>query len=698
MNKIICLLIGAAISLNSTAQGTIDRSKAPKPGPAPVITFKDPVTFTLPNGMTVLVVENHKLPKVSATLNIDMGPVLEGNKAGVMQLMGQMLGEGTTNMPKAKFDESIDLIGADLGLYSSGGSVSALTRYFNQAFMLMADGLKSPAFPQESFDKLKTQTITGLKAGEKSAATISGRVKSALAFGKTTAMGEFETEETIKGLTLNDVKEAYKNHITPSRSYLTFVGDITPAAAKELATKAFGNWKGKKLSLPAIPNAENVKGTEINFVDLPTAVQGEISVSNLVNNPMHSTDYHALLIANQILGGGSESKLFMNLREKHGFTYGSYSNIGAGRFQTQFSSSAQVRSEKADSAIVEMITEIDNMRQGKITPEELDIAKAKYNGSFALGMEDPAKAATYASNILINNLPKDFYRNFLQKINTLTVGDIQRASKKYFDKDNSRIVIVGNGTKILPNLARLGYPIKKYDKYANPVVDKPKDISIKESEKNTEAISAFSVIDGYLKAIGGKEEAQKVNSVKMSINMEMMGRKIDGTDIKLAPNKHYTEMKMGEMKLFQSLFDGTKGYQAQMGQKKEMDEKEIKEAQDDKAVIPQLFYITNDYKTSYLGTGKIGEEDAYKLKITKPSGKVTVEYYSTKTGLLLREESTSSQGGQETPVTVDFSNYKKAGNVMFPHTIAQSAGEQEMIMNVTEIKVNEGVTEADFKQ
>jgi predicted Zn-dependent peptidase len=689
-------MIGTALAINVSAQ--IDRSKPPKPGAAPVITIKDPVIFNLPNGMTVLVVENHKLPKVTASLTIDRGPVLEGKKAGVMDLMGQMLSEGTTKTPKAKFDESIDLLGADVGLNSGGGFTSALTRYFDKAFMLMAEAIQQPAFPQESFDKLRTQAITGLKSGERSAATISGRVVSALSYGKNTAMGEFETEESIKGLSLDDIKEAYKNYISPSRSYLTFVGDITPETAKALAIKAFGNWKGKKLTLPAIPNAPNVQGTEINFIDLPSAVQGEIKVTNLVNNPMSNPDYHTLLVANQILGGGSESKLFMNLREKHGFTYGSYSNIGSGRFQSQFSSSAQVRSEKADSAIAEMITEIDNMRNGKITDEELAIAKAKYNGKFALDMEDPAKTAQYASNILINNLPKDYYRTFLQKINNVTVGDIQRASKKYFDKDNSRIVIVGNGSKILPNLTRLGYPIKKYDKYANPVEEKEKDANLKELEKNTEAVSAFSIVEGYLKAIGGKEEAKKVNTIKNTMSMEMMGRKIDGLDIRMAPNKHYTEMKMGEMKVFQALFDGTKGFEAQMGQKREMDEQSIKEAQDDKALIPQLYYITNDYKTLYLGIDKIGDESAYKLKITKPSGKVSVEYYSTKTGLLLREESTKTEGGAEETTIVDYSNYKKAGNLLFPHTITQSAGGQELVFNVTEVKVNEGVTEADFKQ
>jgi hypothetical protein len=179
--------------------------------------------------------------------------------------------------------------------------------------------------------------------------------------------------------------------------------------------------------------------------------------------------------------------------------------------------------------------------------------------------------------------------------------------------------------------------------------------------------------------------------------MEMMGQQIAGTDIRLAPNKQATEMKMGTMTVYKKVFDGTKGYQGQMGQKKDFDEKEIKEALDERGVIPQLFYIGADFTASYLGTGKVGTEDAYKLKITKPSGKTSVEYYSMKTSLLLREESTATTPAGEVSVTTDFSNYKKVGNVLFPFTITQVAGEQEIVMNVTDIKVNEGVSEEDFK-
>lgn len=696
MKKIIVISISLLCMQLSFAQKKIDRSQPPPAGPAPKIELKDPVIFSMSNGMTVLVVEDYKLQKVRASLNIDAGPIKEGSKAGALDLMGQMMGEGTKTMTKENFDAAVDIIGADVSLYASGGSASALTRYFPKAFMLMADGLKNPAMPQEAFEKLQTQTITGLKTIEKNAPAIASRVVSALSYGKETAMGEFVTEESIKGLTLDDIKAAYQNYITPSRSYLTFVGDITVAQAKDLAQKAFGNWTGKKLTLPSIPDVQNPK-TEIDFVDIPTAVQGELSVSNLVTNPMNNSDYHALLLANYVLGGGADSKLFMNLRENKGFTYGSYSEVGSGRFQSLFKAGAAVRTDKVDSAIAEMVHEILNMRDGKITEEELKIAKAKYNGNFALGLEDPARAATFATDILINDLPKDFYKNYLQKINNVTIEDIKRVSKNYFNEGNSRIVIVGNGSKILPNLTRLGYPIKKYDKYANLIVDEPKDTKANESEKTTDKISPYSIVEDYLKAIGGKEEVKKVKSMTANISLEMMGRSFTGEEKRLTPNKSFTELKMGDMTIMKVVFDGDKGFQQQGPNKKDMTLEEIKEALDEKGVIPQLYYISSDYATEYLGSGKVDDETTYRLKVVMPSGKVSVQEYSARTGLLLKEETTSKQAGTEVPVTIEYKVYKKAGNLLIPTQISRNVGGQEFTINYSDVKINAPLSQDDFK-
>lgn len=698
MKKIIIAIISLLFVQLSFGQDKLDRSKLPVAGPAPKITIKEPVIFDLPNGLKVLVVENHKLPKVRANLNIDWGLVYEGEKAGVMDLMGQMLGEGTKTMPKAAFDEATDIIGADVFLSSSGGAASALTRYFEKAFTLMGDALKSPAFPQESFDKLKTQTITGLKSQEKSASAVATRVTNALHYGKKTAQGEFTTEESVKALSLDDVKEAYSNYITPSRAYLTFVGDITPAEAKALATKVFGNWTGRKLTLPKPGDVANPDKTEIDFVDLPTAVQGELSMGNLIKNPMSGKDYFPLLLANQILGGGADSKLFMNLREKHGFTYGSYSSTGSSRFQSLFKASAAVRTDKVDSAINEMVKEIINMRDGNITQEELDIAKAKFNGSYALRMEDPSITATYASNILINNLPKDFYSTYLQQINNVTINDIKRVAKNYFNETNSRIVIVGNAEKIIPNLMRLGYPIKKYDRNADPVVEETKDAKADESAKTTDGVSGFSIVEDYLKAVGGKAEIEKVKTVKATISLEMMGRAFSGVYLRSDPSKSLTEIKMGAMPIMKMMFNGSTGYMMQgPGGNTDLTENEINEQKDEKSIVPQLYYNTAAYKTEYLGKGKVSGEETYRLKVVMPSGRTSVQQFSIKSGLLLQEETTSYSGDMELPMTIEYKDYKKTGNLMLAMQITRNVSGQEFTFQFSDFKFNEGVADTDFK-
>ncbi len=692
MKKILIAAMGTLLFISSMSQTKIDRTKRPKAGPAPVISIADPVIYKLKNGITVLVVENHKLPKVSALYSIDAGPRSEGNKAGVMTIMGQMLGEGNAKLNKAQFDEAVDQIGADVSLFSSGGSAAALTRYFDKAFMLMTEALRTPSFPQESFDKIKSQALTGLKAQEKSAKAISANVVGALSYGLDHPFGEFETEATINAITMDDVKKAYTKYITPSRGYLTFVGDIKPEQAIILAEKALGDWKGFSLVLPQLKTVNNLAKTEIDLIDVPNAVQSEITVTNLVNLPMKNPDYFPVLLANHILGGGGEARLYMNLREKHGFTYGSYSSISAGRYQTSFAAETSVRNEKTDSSIAEILKEINRIRTQKISAEELKNSKALYNGIFALRMEDPARTASFASNILINNLPKDFYRTYLQKINAVTIDEVQRVAQKYFGYNNARIVVVGKAETTEPGLAKLGYEIKKYDRYAKPVSAK---------QISNVKVNASEVIGKYITAIGGEVELKKLKSLSIMGEMSIQGMKLNLTQKKMEPNMELMEMAMGANTVVHVVFDGKTGYQSQMGQKKEMSTEEIAEKKDTKGIIPQLFYNDGSYKLEVAGMDKVAGKDAYKIKVTGPSGKTSTEYYDVETGYLVKQENSSKQDGQEVTQTIEYSNYKKTGNFLYPYTHAFSvqtpAGNQDFTMEVKEIKINEAVTAADFK-
>lgn len=467
MKKLIILCLAVLFANQLQAQLKVDRTQVPNSGPPPLLIIKKPVSYKLANGLTVLVIEDHRLPKVSTQFLTNTGPVDEGDKAGLMAVTASMLNEGTVSISKAGFDETIDLTGSTLKFNSTGADVSAMTRYFTQALNLMAKALTEPAFDQKALEKIKTQQLTVLQSQSKSTTFFADRAVNALAFGKDHPKGKSATAKTIQSITLPDVKNAYNNYITPSGSYLTIIGDITPATAYKLAQQYFGNWKGVAASKPRVDRAANPAATQIDVISLTNSVQSEISVISLMDLRLNSPDFFPLLLANRILGGGAESRLFVNLRDKHAFAYQQNSTIEAGLFQGLFRASTLVRSAKTDSAVTIMLDEIKRIQTERVSEKDLSSAKVLYFGLFALGMEDNARQSTFATTVLINNLPGDFYEKYLQKINAVTADDIMRVANKYFA--NTRVVITGDHRQFINGLNKIGYPVKVFDTEGNPL-------------------------------------------------------------------------------------------------------------------------------------------------------------------------------------------------------------------------------------
>ena len=406
-NRLIALAVLVLSSVGVQAQ--IDRSQMPEAGPAPKINLEKPESFTLKNGVKVLVVENHKLPRVSMTLTMDNPPILEGKKAGVAGLMGSMLGEGTTEIPKDKFNEEIDYLGANISFFSQGASASTLSKYFPRIMELMSKGALNPNFTAEEFAAEKARAIENLKAGEKSVSGNASRLSRALTYGVNHPYGEFTTIESLEALTLQDVKDFYSKNFTPKNAYLVVVGDVQTKEVKKLAEKYLANWKGGDLAPFNFPMPKNVAQTQVNFIDFPNAVQSEVSVTNVIDLKMGDADYFPVLIANKILGGGGEARLFLNLREDKGYTYGAYSSTGSDKYVARFVASASVRNPVTDSAVVAFLDELHRIRDEKVSAEELENAKAKYTGDFVMALERPSTIAQYALSIETNDLPENFY-------------------------------------------------------------------------------------------------------------------------------------------------------------------------------------------------------------------------------------------------------------------------------------------------
>lgn len=681
MKKQLTYIAAAFFFTGMVSAQKIDLNAMPKPGPTPAINIAKPKTFQLSNGLTVMVVENNKLPRVNVSLSMDRPPYNEGSVTGVSQIMAEQFENGTTNISKDDFNKKVDYLGASLNFYSGGASANSLSKYFPEVLGLMADAIINPKFSAEEIQNSKERVIEGLKSDEKNASSIAQRVSKALMYGKNTSRGEFETVESINKIQLADVQNTYKKYYAPDNAYLVVVGDVKFDQVKPLIEKSFSSWKKANTPIAPLEPASNVAKTEINVVDVPSAVQSVVSLNNLTNLKMKDANYFPATIANYILGGGGEARLFMNLREKNGFTYGAYSRMIASKYSPEFSASASVRNEVTDKAVKEFMNELNAI--STVKPEELANAKAKLKGSFIMSLEQPATIARFALNQKMQNLPADFYINYLKSIDKVTAADVANAVKATILPNQSRIFIAGKASDISEGLEKLGYPVKYFDKDANPVA-KP---TVQKVDAN---VTVASVVDKYINAIGGKANLAKITSYTINASMSMQGQNIDFKIVKAQGGKELTTVTAMGQVVQKQVFDGKTGYSMQMGQKVDITPEEIAEKQKNTELFEELgFAKSPDYKLS--GIEKIGGEDSYAIK-----GGNTTYYYSVATGLKTGETKKIKAKGQEMTIPTTFSNYKEVSGVKMPYTISVSQMGMDMTMTVKSYEINTA-TDADFK-
>ena len=330
-----------------------------------------------------------------------------------------------------------------------------------------------------------------------------------------------------------------------------------------------------------------------------------------------------------------------------------------------------------------MMKEINTIRYDKITAAELKQAKAEYVGSFVINVQKPATVARYALNRELYNLPDDFYENYLANINAVTIDDVQNAAIKYFTSNKARIVITGKGIDVLKNLEKTDYIIKYFDDKGNATVKPPMTMPI------PEGMTAANVVDSYVKAIGGKDKVMAVKTTLMVANATIQGMPLVMTSKSSAPNKTSQEIAVAGNVMQKSVFDGEKGYQEARGQKMDMKPAQLEEAKSN--VVP---FSDMAYKEGTLDRIEpIDGENYFVIKYNDSE-----VFYDMKTGLKAKEVKTAKgPDGKEVKVPTTFSNYKAVNGVLFPHTIGVKSGPMDLKFEVQEVKVNEGVTDADFK-
>lgn len=682
------LILMLLFSLSIFAQ--VDRSEMPEPGPAPEIQLGETESFTLDNGLKVFVVKNDKLPVVSFSLVIDRDPILEGEDAGYISIAGDLLRTGTTTKSKADIDEAVDFIGATLNTSASRVYASSLRKHTDELLQLMSDIVLNANFKQEELDKIKKQTLSGLKAQKDDPNSIAANVRNALDYGLDHPYGEQITEETVENITLNMCNDYYSTYFSPSISYMAIVGNIDTDDAKELITKYFSDWKPKevpehKYGTPSAPLVDKVA-----LVDRQQSVQSVIHVTYPINLMIGSPDVIKASVANMILGGYFSSKLNSNLREDKGYTYGARSSVDSDELVGRFDASTQVRNEVTDSSITEILTEMTKMSKGQFTDKELESAKNYLTGIFARSLEDPQTIARFALNIERYNLPKDYYQNYLKNLNAVSREDVIAISKKYFNPDEAYILVVGKGEEVADGLKKfsLSGKISYYDIYGNEYDPDAKKVGAD--------VTVQSIIDKYVEAQGSKEKLENVKDVQTTLKGKVQGMDITLTISRKAPNLLFQELDAGVFKQT-TIFDGEKGKQIANGQETMIEGDQLENLKLQSVLNLYLNFDKYNVEPKLVGIKDVNGKDAYEIELTLPSGKKWYHYYDVETGLKVREVSTVDSPQGSFTQTIDMSDYKEVDGLKFPYKFSQQLGPQSIEMEVTDIKVNQGLSDAIFK-
>lgn len=459
-NIILTSLLTAGICMSAFTQD-IDRTVRPKGAGTPRVDLPDIQKATLKNGLRVWLVEDHELPLVAFNLVLQNGTDTDPvTQPGLASMTADVLDEGTKSRSALQIAEELDFIGANLGVnaFTDGSSVTlnCLTKHLDKALAVYADILVNPTFPEKEFERLKQQRLTGLLQQKDRPTTIASLAFNKVLYGDNHPYGMNSTgsERSLKEMKREDLVKFYETYYRPNNATLIVVGDVKLKDIKGKLETLLASWKPADLPKLSLPPAPTIASRKLFLIDKPGAPQSEVRIGYPAV-ARTTPDFFAIQLMNRVLGGQFASRLNMNLREKHGFTYGARSGFTFNKQPGPFVASAGVTTAKTDSAMREFFYEIDRTFADGITAEELEFVKKGMTGNFALTFETPQQIAAAMQNLVLYSLPDSYYETYLQNIAKVTLEDVKRVAGQYLDSSKMAVVIVGDLKVIREGLDKL---------------------------------------------------------------------------------------------------------------------------------------------------------------------------------------------------------------------------------------------------
>ena len=690
------LLLFAGLMMPAILFGQIDRSVRPSAAKAPIINIKDSQVFTTENGITVILSENHTLPRVAFNMVMGSDPVLEGTKAGLSEMAGSLIMSGTSNRDKDQLDKEIDYIGASLDASSENIFLSCLTKHMDKGLTLMSDVLFNASFPMSEFERIKKQNESGLLSAKSDPGTMASNAEVKVNFPNH-PFGEVMTESTLKNITREDIVAYYKRAFTPKGSYLVIVGDITLDQAKKLVDQFFGTWKGGEATKAESNDGQFNKGNRVIFVKKAGAVQSVIQVSFPIKMRTGDQNQLPLNVLNGILGGGGfGTRLMQNLREDKAYTYGCYSDLNITEDGSWLTIGGNFRNDVTDSAITQILYELDKITNEYATDEELNLTKSSMAGGFARSLERPQTIAQFALNIIRNNLSKDYYQTYLKRLEAVDKEAVLTMAQTYFSAKNCNIVVVGNeevverlkifdSDGVIEMLDAFGEPVKE-----TKAADITKEQLIERYVLAVTSTSALKAADKKLKKIKSVSKATDLNMAQVPFPLKM-------TDIWMAPNMDGMKMEGQGMVFQKAIFEGTSGSSWNMqGGKKEMSAEDVAAKNKSNGLLPELNYGKTGMNFELTGIENINGKDVYVLKVMDGQSE-TYEYYDVATYMKVKTVSIRTEEGETTEMSTAYADYKDVDGILFAHSLVISVGEAGFSGTVTSIEVNGKIDLKEFK-
>ncbi len=460
----------SAACLLATASAAVDRSVKPAPGPAPAASFPEYKDVTLPNGLRVFFIQDDRRPMVTFRLLVKSGTAADGAKPGTASLAANMLIRGTTKRSAQAFAVESENLGSMIdskaGPDATALIASSLNKYTGQLLDLLSDAVRNPSFSDEQLEKLRRLALSGIEAQKQQPSALLSKLVSKLVYGAH-PYGQVSSAESVKAISREDLVAFHRNHFRPNNATLAIVGDVAEAEVMALVEKFFGTWEKAAVPPTPQPALPALKGRTVHLVDRPGSVQSNIAVCR-VGPPRNTPDLPEVLVLTATLGGGASGRLYQNLRETHGWTYGAYSAFDPRKISGSFEATAETRNDVTAPAVLEMLKEIDRIRTEPVPEAELSLQREYNVGNYLLSLEKSERTAQRVQDIDLYGLPSDFYKSYARRMGSVSPELLQKTAQSHLDATDTLIVVVGEAKEVRGSLEAIG-PVTVYDTDLKPV-------------------------------------------------------------------------------------------------------------------------------------------------------------------------------------------------------------------------------------